>query len=171
VKLIWGINPTKKMQNNLGLVRSKADEAKIESRTGVELIEGLLPEFDLTSPWTQQWLLEVVRAVKSSEDLKVKQNELTWIEMLHNHATKTTGNSWPIESSLFTSYVEILESQDPDFASVVRGEIGTRLLEGGKPLYESVTFTAFESPSRTTFSKWTAFADSMNLRSPNTFPI
>jgi hypothetical protein len=166
VTLIWGIDPNTDEINNPWLIESTADEEAFETRNGTALLDGVVSGFDLTTPDTQQWLLDVVLAVKKDDALNVVKDEPTWVEMLHEFAMKQEGG-FPVADALLMSYIEILKSRDTIFNDLVKDEIGTLLpgLAGGA-FFTSVTFQSEESASLATFAKWTTFADNMNKLSP-----
>mmetsp|Transcript_1564 Transcript_1564/g.3186 ORF Transcript_1564/g.3186 Transcript_1564/m.3186 type:complete len:322 (-) Transcript_1564:321-1286(-) len=69
---------------------------------------------------------------------------------------------------LFTSYIEVLESTNPQFSRLVEGEIGTELPGlAGSSLYASITFRSYDSATLTTFEKWDRFARTMNAAAPD----
>jgi predicted RND superfamily exporter protein len=166
VKLIWGIDPNTDEINNPWLIESTSDEEDFETKNGTALLDGVVSGFDLSTPDTQQWLLDVVLAVKKDDALNVVKDEPTWVEMLHEFAMKQEGG-FPVADALLMSYIEILKSRDTIFNDLVKDEIGT-LLPGlaGETFFTSVTFQSEESASLTTLAKWTTFADHMNKLSP-----
>lgn len=169
VKLIWGIDPNTKADNNPWLIETKSDEDHLKNRNGTALLDGVVSGLDLSAPETQQWLLAVVLAVKQDDTLNVVKDEATWIELLYDFSMKQDGG-FPVPRALFVSYIEMLKLRDSGFADLVRDEIGT-LQPGlaGETYFSSVTFQSEEFASLTTFAKWTTFADRMNKLSPSGF--
>ncbi|KAL3937544.1 MAG: hypothetical protein SGBAC_007368 [Bacillariaceae sp.] len=167
VKLIFGVGVSDGQSTGPWTVEVVSEEATAQQRDDVLSLDGLISAFDVSSPESQQWLLDVAKAARLDKSLDVIEDAVTWIELFAEFVSNEI-EGFPVPKELFTSYVEVLESTNPQFSRLVEGEIGTDLPGlAGSSLYASITFRSYDSATLTTFEKWDQFARAMNSAAPD----
>jgi hypothetical protein len=173
VNLIWGVESMDDGSNlwtiNKGpKVRSSFDGKNEEDSSS--------STFDISEPRMQEWLLEVVLMAKNDTELYIRQDKLTWIEMLQNFAIRA-GVGFPIPKDLFTGYLQLLKDRDADFATLIENEIGTRGpgLQGDFT-YASITMMVDALQidatllSEVVYKQWGEFSEKVNESTPPGIP-
>eukprot|EP00588_Corethron_pennatum_P034447 CAMPEP_0194349088 /NCGR_PEP_ID=MMETSP0171-20130528/106891_1 /TAXON_ID=218684 /ORGANISM="Corethron pennatum, Strain L29A3" /LENGTH=1903 /DNA_ID=CAMNT_0039116497 /DNA_START=220 /DNA_END=5932 /DNA_ORIENTATION=+ len=165
VKLIWGVEPVVSTSNlwiidNVPNTKVRNDELASSST------------FDLTEPRIQGWLLEVVETAKKDTQLHIRQDKITWIEILRDFAIGV-GVGFPIPKHLFTGYLQLLKQKNDDFADLIKNEIGTSSPGlGGQFTFASITMMVDavqvgKPLSENVYKKWSEFTEKMNKSSPS----
>jgi len=135
--------------------------------------EGSSSTFDLSEPRIQQWLLEVVEMSRNNSELHIREDKLTWIEILRDFAIEA-GVGFPIPKHLFTGSLFLLKQKNRNFAKLIEYQIGTSSTGlTGEFTFASITLmidavqidTALLS--ETVYKQWTWFAEKVNELKPS----
>jgi hypothetical protein len=175
VNLIWGVES---MDDGSNLWTMNKGPKVRPSFDGKNEEEPSSSTFDLSEPRMQEWLLEVVLMAKNDTKLYIRQDKLTWIEMLQGFAIEA-GVGFPIPKDLFTGYLQLLKDRDDGFATLIENEIGTRGpgLQGDYT-YASITMmvdavqisAASLSLSEIVYKQWSDFSEKVNESTPSDLP-
>jgi hypothetical protein len=173
VNLIWGVESLSK-GTQLWIVDKGRD---VKSSFGVN--EGTPSSiFDLSEPRIQSWVLGVVLMAKNDTELYIRQDKLTWIEMLQDFAIDA-GVGFPIPKDLFAGYLQLLKQRNSNFAKMINNQIGTRSPGlSGDFTHASVTLkvdasqiqAASLSVSEIVYKQWAGFSEEVNESTPPGIP-
>ena len=173
VNLIWGVES---MDDGSNLWTINKGPKVGSSFDGNNEGEPSPSTFDISGPRMQEWLLEVVLMARNDTELYIRQDKLTWIERLQNFAIEA-GVGFPIPKDLFTGYLQLLKRRDPDFATLIENEIGTRGpgLQGDFT-YASITMMVDALQidpnllSEVVYKQWGEFSEKVNESTPPGIP-
>jgi len=169
VKLIWGVEPVVST-SNLWIIDNVPNTRSPLKVRNDELASS--STFDLTEPRIQGWLLEVAETAKKDTQLFIRQDKITWIEILRDFAIGV-GVGFPIPKHLFTGYLQLLKQKDSDFADLIKNEIGTSAPGlGGQFTFASITMMVDavqvgKPLSENVYKQWSEFTEKMNKSSPS----
>lgn len=169
VNLIWGVESYDDGSNLWTISNDPIMRSSLDGKNE----EGSSSTFDLSEPRIQQWLLEVVEMSRNNSELHIREDKLTWIEILRDFAIEA-GVGFPIPKHLFTGSLFLLKQKNRNFAKLIEYQIGTSSTGlTGEFTFASITLmidavqidTALLS--ETVYKQWTWFAEKVNELKPS----
>ena len=173
MKLVWGVEPATNPSKLWLIQNDENDDTDDES----SILNGIDRSFDPSDPEVQMWLYNTIQLARNDTNLHVQDGSPTWIEIVREFAIEADVG-FPVPKDMFVGYLQLLRSQDRDFALSITDELGTTAPGlAGEFLYASITLRVDVLPSETSVSEmkleqWTRFTDSVNAnKSPNMTPV
>jgi len=169
VNLIWGVESYDDDSNLWTISKDPIMRSSFDDKNE----EGFSSNFDLSEPRTQEWLLEVVEMSRNDPELHIREDKLTWIEILRDFAIEA-GVGFPIPKHLFYGSLNLLKNKNYSFGKLIESQIGTSSVGlTGEFTFASVTLMVDALQidptllSETVYHQWTSFAEKVNGLKPS----